>query len=643
VKPAASIVGIALGLILSASAASGDTGQPFRDLNHNGRLDPYEDARLPAEARAADLIARMTVEEKAGTLLHGTLPAIDNPFGASDKGYDLPAIAKLVREGGITSMISRLAMPPADFAAQNNAVQRIAERSRLGIPVTISTDPRNHFSVVAGASVAASGFTQWPEPLGLAALGDAELVRRFGAIASREYRAVGLQMALSPQADLATEPRWSRALATFGADPETVSRLAAAYVEGFQGSANGLAPGGVATIVKHFAGYGAEPEGFDAHNAYGATVRLTNASFARHLAAFEGPLKAGSAGIMPTYAIVSGVSLDGKPLEQVGAGYSRQLLQDLLRKKLGYQGVVVSDWGIANDCPQACSAPTADTPQTPMAIAMPWGVERLSIEDRLAKGVEAGIDQFGGFDDPAPMLAAIRSGKITQARLDDAVRRVMIIKFRLGLFDNPYVDEAAAARIVGAQEAAALAAQAQREAQVLLENRKAVLPLAAARRKVWLFGVEPRVAADAGLEVVSDPRQADAALVRLSAPSEKLHPHHFFGIMQNEGRLDFRDGDAGYEALKSVAGRLPVIVAVDLDRPAILTNVRDKADALLGLYGASDAALIDVVLGRAKARGHLPVELPRSMAAVEAQRPDLPNDSKAPLYPAGAGIVERAR
>lgn len=642
-KRTALIAGIALALILSASAASGDPAPAFRDLNHNGRLDPYEDTRLPAEARIADLIGRMTVEEKVGTLLHGTLPAIGNPFGASDQGYDLPAIEKLVRERGITSMISRLAMPPAQFAAQNNAVQRIAERSRLGIPVTISTDPRNHFSVVAGASVAASGFTQWPEPLGLAALGDADLVRRFGVIAAREYRAVGLHMALSPQADLATEPRWSRGLATFGADPQTVSRLSGAYVEGFQGSATGLAPTGVATIVKHFAGYGAEPEGFDAHNAYGARVELTDASFARHLSAFDGPLKAGSAGIMPTYAIVSGVKVDGKVLEPVGAGFSRQLLQDVLRQKLGYQGLVVSDWGIANDCSQACSAPTGDNPQTPMAIAMPWGVEKLSIEDRLAKGVQAGIDQFGGLDDPSPMLAAVRSGKITQTRLDDAVRRAMLVKFELGLFDNPYVDETAAARIVGAPEAAAQAALAQREAQVLLENRKVTIPLTATRRKVWLYGVDPKTAADAGLQVVSDAKQADVALIRLAAPFEKLHPHHFFGAMQNEGRLDFRDGDAGYEALKSVAGRLPVIVAVDLDRPAILTNVQDKADALLGLYGASDAALLDVVLGRALARGHLPVELPRSMAAVEAQRPDLPNDSRKPLYPVGAGIVEKAR
>ncbi len=625
-------------LVCLASVGAGRPAAGFRDLNHNGRLDPYENPQLSDAARVDDLIGRMTIEEKAGTLLHGTLPAVGNPFGASDKGYDLPAIETLVRTRAITSMISRLAMPPAAFARENNAVQRIAERARLGIPITISTDPRNHFSVVAGASIAASGFTQWPEPLGLAALGDAALVRRFGAIASREYRAVGLHMALSPQADLATEPRWSRGIATFGADPATVSRLAGAYVAGFQGSATGLTRGGVATVVKHFVGYGAEPDGFDAHNVYGARVTLTDASFKRHLAAFDGALKARSAGLMPTYAIVTGVTLDGAPIEPVGAGFNRQILDGLLRKRLGYEGLVVSDWGIVNDCPAACAHPDAANPQTPMAIGMPWGVERLSVEARVAKGVTAGIDQFGGLDDPAPILAAIRSGAIPMARLDQAVRRALLVKFRLGLFDNPYVDAAAAAALVGAPDARAQAVAAQSAAQVVLQNRAGTLPLAALRRKVWLYGVDPGAARSVGLTVVSDPAQADIALVRLATPAETLHPHNFFGAMQNEGRLDFRDGDKGYEALKSVAGRLPVIVAVDLDRAAILTNIRDKADALLGLFGASDGALIDVVIGRAAPRGHLPIELPRSMAAVAAQRPDVANDSGNPLYPVGWGL-----
>lgn len=637
------VTGVSLALVfaLHVGAASAEAPAPFRDLNHNGRLDPYEDSRLSADARAEDLLARMSREEKVGTLLHGTLPAIGNPFGASDKGYDLGQVEVLVRERGITSMISRLAMSPAAFAAQNNAVQRIAERSRLGIPVTISTDPRNHFSFVAGASVSAAGFTQWPEPIGFAALGDASLIRQFGEYSAREYRAVGLHMALSPQADLATEPRWSRAISTFGADPETVSRLAGAYVEGFQGSKTGLTPRGVATVVKHFAGYGAEPKGFDAHNAYGARVSLTNTSFAQHLAAFEGPLRVHSAGLMPTYAIVQGVTVDGQSLEAVGAGFNRKLLSDLLRSRLAYDGLVISDWGIVNDCPEACFSPTEQHPQTPAAIAMPWGVENLSVEQRVARGVMAGIDQFGGFDDPAPLMAAVQSGAITTQRLDEAVRHVLLVKFRLGLFDKPYVDEDAATRLVGAPDAKAAADRAQREAIVLLQNGRSVLPLSRAVRKVWLFGIDPKAAQEAGFQVVANPKVADAAIIRMPTPSEKLHPHHFFGAMQNEGRLDYRDGDLGFEALKSVSGKVPTVLAIDLDRPAILTNVVDKVDTLLGVYGASDAAVIDVAVGRAQARGHLPVELPRSMEAVEEQRADLGNDSRDPLFRVGAGLGSR--
>lgn len=638
------------GAVLVASTAAGmslaaPTNAPrYRDLNHNGRLDPYEDRRLTPDVRADDLVRRMTVEEKVGTLLHGTLPAIGNPFGSSDKGYDLPAVEVLLRQRHITSMISRLSAAPAEFARQNNAVQKLAEGSRLGIPVTISSDPRNHFSVVAGASNASAGFSQWPEPLGLAALGSPALVRHFATVAAGEYRAVGLHMALSPQADLASEPRWSRSIATFGSDPAAVSALAGAYVEGFQGGADGLRPNGVATVVKHWAGYGAEPEGFDAHSYFGRRVVLSNATFARHVAAFDGALKARAAGVMPTYAIVEGVTIDGKPLEPVGAGFSRQLLADLLRGKHRYDGLLVSDWGIANDCPEACRAPTAAKPQGPQAIGMPWGVEALSVEDRVAKAVNAGMDQFGGLDDPAALLAAVRDGRIAATRLDQSVRRAMVLKFRLGLFDNPYVDPATAGRIVGASAVVAEAQRIQARALVLLENRRGLLTSAGVKKvKAWIHGIDPAVAQTSGFEVVADPAQAEIAILRISAPYEHLHPHAFFGAMQKEGRLDFRDGDVAYEALKSVAGRLPTVVAVDLDRPAILTAVRDKADVLLGVFGASDRAVLDVVAGRVKPEGRLPLELPRDMVSVDRQKPDVSDDSINPLYPRGYGLRVTAR
>ncbi|MEH3107526.1 MAG: glycoside hydrolase family 3 C-terminal domain-containing protein [Sphingomonas fennica] len=626
----------ALAGLLAGPAPAADPA--WRDLNHNGRLDPYEDARQPVERRVDDLLGQMTLAEKVGTMLHGTLPGQGDAIGHSATGYDLTKAGDAIRGRHVTSFITRLSTRPRVLAEQNNAVQKLAEASRLGIPVTISTDPRNHFQAVLGASTAAGGFSLWPETLGLGAIGDPAVTRRFGDVARAEYRAVGIHVALSPQVDLASEPRWARTTATFGSDPAAVSAMGGAYVEGFQGG-DRLQRNGVATVAKHWVGYGAEPEGFDGHNIYGRNARLTDRSFADHVAAFRGVLAAHTAGIMPTYVILNGVTQDGKPLEPVGAGFNKQVLTGLLRGQFGYEGMIVSDWAITNDCTGPCAAPTKDKPQVPPAIGMPWGVEGLGQSDRFAKGVEAGIDQFGGVDDPAPLLAAVAAGTVTEARIDQSVRRVLRQKFEQGLFDDPYVDAAAAERTVGSPEYQTLADAAQRAAQVVLENRQAILPLAPAARKAWLHGVDATVAAKAGFTIVGDPAQADVAIVRIATPSEKLHPYHFFGSRQNEGRLDFRDGDAGYEAVKRAAARVPTIVAVDMDRPAILTNVAPKAAALVVLFGASDAALLDVVTGKASPRGHLPFELPSSMAAVEAQDPAVPDDSAKPLYPRGAGLT----
>jgi beta-glucosidase len=615
----------------------------YRDLNRNGRLDPYEDRRLSAERRAADLVARMTLEEKAGAMMHGTLPGRGGFAGMSREGYDHAAARRMILDGKLNSFLTRVELSPEKFAQENNAIQKLAAEGRLGIPVTISTDPRSHFQAVAGASVTANGFSQWPETLGFGAIGDPALVRRFGTLVAAEYRAVGIHMALSPQADLASEPRWPRGTGTFGANPAQVSRLTGADVEGFQGGTTGVTTRSVATVVKHWAGYGAQPEGFDAHSYYGRFARLDNRSFAQHVDSFRGAFAARAAGVMPAYPILQGVTLAGKPLEPVGPGYSRQMLQDLLRGTHRYRGLVISDWGIVNDCTQACRAPTKDAPQSPMAIAMPWGVESLSREARIAKAVKAGIDQFGGVDDPAALLAAVRSGQVSEAELNGSVERAMALKFQLGLFDDPYVDAGRAARIVGAPATQREADAAQRAAAVLLKNTGAMLPLDRRAARVWLHGVEAGAARAAGLQVVERPEDADVAIVRAGAPFETLHPHHFFGARQHEGRLDYRDGDAPYEALKRAAAHVPTLFAVDMDRPAILTNVAGKAAAVLALFGASDAALIDLATGKAAPRGRLPFELPRSMDAVRAQQPGVPDDSVAPLYRRGAGLAYLGR
>ncbi len=609
-------------------------GQQFRDANRNGKLEPYEDWRLPVAARVRDLLARMTLPEKAGAMMHGTAPGLGSPGGFSNKGYDLDAARALIEGRHVTSMISRLALQPTALAGQNNALQAIAEAGRLGIPLTLSTDPRHHFQYVQGASVASSGFSQWPETLGFAALNDPVLMRMFGNIARQEYRATGFHMALSPQADLATEPRWPRVTGTFGEDPALVSKMAQGYIEGFQNGAQGLGPSSVAAIVKHWVGYGAAKDGWDSHSYYGRYAQIDEKAFAAHVRAFEGAFAAKTAGVMPTYSILENLTVQGKPVEQVGGGFNRWLLTDLLRGKYGFQGMIVSDWAITNDCGDICrNGYPAGKPPGFQGISMAWGVEQLTPAERFAKGVNAGIDQFGGTEDASSLLAAVQAGLVTEKRIDESVTRVLRSKFQLGLFENPYADEGAVINIAGSLAFVKLGRESQAKAMVLLENKNQLLPLARSKR-VYLHGFRPEAAQIAGFNVAPTAEQADVVIVRTSTPHQLLHPGFFFGVRQNEGDLDFKDDNADWKAIREISATgKPVVVAIYLDRPAILTNVAASAAAILANFGATDDALFDALAGRVRPQGKLPFELPRSMDAVRRQRSDTPHDSVDPLYP----------
>src|SRR6266550_7825172 len=265
----------------------------FKDLDRNGVLERYEDWRLTPSARARDLVRRMTLEEKAGMMMHGTARTA-GPGGVAGvgAGYDIDATGKLIRDVGVNSFITRLGGDPASLAGENNKLQEIGEATRLGIPLTISTDPRNHFQYVLGASVQSGRFSQWPEALGLAAIRDVGLVRRFADIARQEYRAVGIYETLSPQADISTEPRWSRINGTFGEDPELTRRLVQAYVEGFQHGTRGTDSVGVLAVVKHWVGYGAQKNGYDSHNSYGRYATFRGDELMVHVKPFLGALAA---------------------------------------------------------------------------------------------------------------------------------------------------------------------------------------------------------------------------------------------------------------------------------------------------------------------------------------------------------------
>jgi beta-glucosidase len=611
-------------------------GLPFKDLNRNGRLDPYEDWRKTPKDRALDLLQLMTVEEKAGVMMHGTAPT-NGPIGRGSS-YDLTRAARLIHDAKVNTFITRLSGNANDFAAENNKLQEIAESERLGIPLTISTDPRNQFHFTIGASVSAGSFSQWPGPLGLAAVHDPALTRTFADVARQEYLAVGIREALSPQADLATEPRWSRIDGTFGEDAELARQMVQSYVEGFQHGKSGLNRGSVLTVVKHWVGYGAQKNGYDSHNGYGRFAEFPSGSLDYHILPFTGAFAAKVAAVMPTYSILEGARVDGQPLEQVGAGFNAQLLT-LLRRSYRFDGVILSDWAITNDCPDNCmnGFPPGQKPNF-STIGMPWGVENLSKEDRFAKAINAGVNQIGGTEDSSVLLAALHDHKISRQQVDDSALRILVQKFQQGLFEDPYVDSGNAVEIVDNTRFQAEALNAQRRSFVLLENKDHLLPLAQTSKRVFLYHIDARVASQYGFTVTDKLEEADLALLRVDAPYETLHPNYTFGSMQHEGSLDFPDDSSDLAMINRSAAKVPTILTVCLDRPAILSQVNTHVAALLANFGASDRALFDVLTGKAKPEGHLPFELPSSMQEVEAQSSELPHDTAHPLYKLGYGL-----
>ncbi len=628
-------------------------GLQFRDLNHNGHLDAYEDWRLTPQARSADLLRRLSLDETAGLLVHGTLQdaGFDRPVDPvasshAKAAYDLNRARQWIVAQHVNSFVTRLEGTAPERAAANNQIQEIAEASAFGIPVTISSDPKEHdVHQMQYESKQNHAFSLWPETAGLAAIGDPELTRRFGDVVRREYMAVGIRESLAPQADLATEPRWTRTATTFGENAALASRMVQAYVTGVQGGTNGLRTNSVISVVKHWAGYGAAKDGWDSHNFYGRFSSFEPGNFAYHLEPYRGAFQAHVGGVMPSYSVLEGVTLGGKPVEQVGAGFNHQLLGDVLRGQYHFGGVVLSDWLITRDCPEICrdGVPNGSKPAL-RDVGMPWGVERLTRAERFAKAINAGVDQIGGTEESELIVEDVHSGLISEARVREAAGRVLLQKFQLGLFENPYVDEQEAGKVAGSAEFVREGQAAQARAVVLLENKaigsthRALLPIRTPKCKVYVYGVAPAAAEAAGFVVVSDPKQAEIAIVRAPAPYGSEHPNFFFGSRQHEGRLDFRSTDAAYAELLRVSSIVPTVFVTTLERPLILTNVKPYATALLGDFGITDGPMLALITGRTSPGGRLPFELPSSVEAVRHQKSDLPHDSIAPLYPFGYGL-----
>jgi beta-glucosidase len=584
----------------------------------------YQDAGLDIPERVADLMGRMSVEEKAGLLFHPIITMnadgslVDDAVTAPSEATTRELVSsRSISHFNLLSVHSPGRGPGAGVIAEwHNALQRLAaEETRWGIPVTLSTDPRHAFSHNPGTSMAAGPFSEWPEPLGLAALRDVGAVSEFADIVRREYLAVGFRVALHPQLDLATEPRWPRIAQTFGEDADLAARLGVAYLEGLRGGP-AVGPDSVAAMAKHFPGGGPQRDGEDPHFPHGKEQDYPGGMFEYHLRPFRAAIAAGVTQIMPGYGVPIGTKYD-----EVAFGFNDGIINGLLRAELGFDGIVCSDWGIISDH-RIMGEPHA---------ARAWGVERLSPSERSLLALNAGVDQFGGESRTELIVDLVAAGALPASRLDRSVQRLLTEKFRLGLFDRRrYVDPDLADRTAGAANFREAGRRVQSHSITVLANR--CLPAASGAR-LFVQGVDPAVAAGYG-EIVSDPAQADLAILRLSTPYEE-RPGRFESFF-HAGPLDFDAGRLA-EILRLLAA-VPTVVAIQLERPAVIPEISAAAGALLAVFGASDGALLDVVFGRSEPRGRLPVQLPRSMDEVRRGRPDVPRESSDPLFDYGDGL-----
>lgn len=600
-------------------------GKEFRDLNKDGKLDIYEDTRRSIDERVEDLLSQMTLEEKAGTMFITMIQfsekgePVDLPVITGNKmqlmmSLMLPSVSEMIARKKMNSF-NTLSAYDADIMARfSNNIQKIAERTRMGIPITMATDPKHGTENNPGAAIFTKAFSQWPSPLGLAATRDTVLVREFGDIARQEYRSIGLTLALSPMADLATEPRWGRINGTFGEDAELSAMMTKAYVLGFQGDS--LNKNSVACMSKHFSGGGPQKDGEDPHFPYGKEQAYPGDNFDYHVIPFtKGALAAKTAAIMPYYGIPM-----GQTDENVAFAFNKTIITKLLRDSLHYDGVICTDWNIIND--------------SKIGKGRAWGVEDLTPIQRVKKVIDAGCDQFGGEDCPELIVELVKTGQITESRIDKSVSRILKDKFILGLFDNPYVDEAAAKQIAGKKEFREKGKIAQAKSVVLLKN-EGLLPLKKGI-KIYADGFLTPEDLNKYGEQVQNISDADVIITRIRTPFDIRNQYFLEGFF-HQGRLYYNDEEK--KRIFDLAAQKPTIVVVNLERPAILTEINEKCGAMIAEFGISDDVLTEILFGKIAPTGKLPFELPSSWEAVQNQLTDVPYDSKDPLYSFGYGIT----
>ena len=591
-------------------------GISFRDLNKNNELDQYEDYRINTAQRVEDLISQMTLEEKVGTLFHP--PVTINP----DWMFRLYSLfvdgGKLTESEIINQHINHFNLYgnpiPERLAKRLNSLQKIASRSRLGIPVTISSDPIHEVPNGGGvASFSLDGFSKWPSQLGLAASQDPSLVKQFAEIAREEYLAVGIRTALHPMADLATEPRWARNFGTFGSDNVLSSKLTMAYMDGFQGETIGSQS--VMTMVKHFPGGGPQENGLDPHLFSGRNQIYPGNMFDYHVKPFIDAINNNLAVIMPYYGITV-----NQTSENVAIGFNKDLLTILLRDELGFKGVICSDWGIIN--------------------GRHWGVGDLSIEERYIKAIDAGIDQFGGEKDTEVVIELVKKGLMPLSRIDASVKRILKNKFDLGLFDNPYVEVDQVKSRVNTERNIKLGKEAQKQSMVLLKN-DSTLPL---EKNINIFVDGFNAKSIVHGNVVSDIKDADVIVSYVHTVFNGNQPSGIDRLVDNVLSSIFPNQDLNFspeilEKLEEFSSIKPLIVIVDLNRPAILDSINQMSSALVGTFGVDESVIFETLFGESKPTGKLPFEIPSSMKEVNEQLEDVPDDTMNPTFKFGFGLT----
>jgi beta-glucosidase len=720
-------------------------GKQFKDLNANGRLDAYEDWRLSVDERINDLVGQMTDTEKVGMMMINdnnagcagavTATAVDYINNQKMTRFILRSTAASASDacdGSVTPGRGGYKVTPQQLAAYTNALQEMAENTRLGIPLVFKDNARNHVETDPrqGIGAGAGAFTQFPKEAGLAAAalgeqflkegkattGDMSVIKTFTEVMGQEYNAVGLRAAYTYMADLLTEPRWYRAHEVFTEDADLNSNIMKSLVQGLQGSTlkDGTSVNAstkVALTMKHFPGGGPQELGMDPHYAFGKFQQY-DGNFAYHMKPFVAAIDAGVSSIMPYYGVpMTGRDADKKPIPltydgvtypMTGFAFSKSIVTDLLRDKLGFKGYVNSDTGIIN--------------------SMAWGLEDKTVPERVAAAINGGTDTLSGFATNKTVKDLLDLGLISKDRVNEAAKRLLKEQFQLGLFENPYVEVGKASSAIGQDVNRTKGLEMQKKSVVLLKNDTLLdgskaLPLKAGA-KVYTIGFGKADVEKYGYTVTDGnyttaPRPsaagADVAVIRVLV-KDVAKPYNSKDVNTGDnplllnpltgatwgaedpcrmfvtintvcsdgeyfgngvtgpgtifgGALPWEIGDISFTGMAAATSRSMYPTLADIK--AIMTEIGDpkkvilsiyfrapyvmddasglkNAGAILATFGVTDVAMMDVLSGKFKPQGKLPFALPKTQKSVEEQKSDLPGfdeTTDGALYKFGYGLT----